>query len=68
MTDQFSHHRAGPPASQKFGSNFKGRRFDKVLCALIQGYQGLYLAAQAFIAVTSLFEKRRPLFGRPFDG
>src|SRR6185503_9149391 len=67
MTDRFSHHRARPGVSQKFGSNLEGGRFDKTFCGLITGDQRLYFAAQGFIATTSFFEKRRPVLGRTFN-
>src|SRR5215510_15062330 len=68
MTNQFSNQcaGAGPVISQKLRSNFKGWKFDKILCSIVTGDQRLHLAAQGFIAIASFIDKRRPLLRRAF--
>src|SRR5207244_5311703 len=67
MTNQFSNQCAGPVVSHKLGSDFEGRRFNKILRPVIRGEQRFHLPAQVFVIVASLIKKCDPLLGRTLD-
>src|SRR6202011_1645128 len=60
MTNQFSNQCAGLVGSQKLGSDFEGRQFDKILRLLVRGDHRLHLATLALVAVATLIKKFGP--------